>query len=555
MVEFLKTLAIACIPAIITGIVTYIVARKNAASQISIIKEQNKHDLEKLMEQHKVDIEHLKEAHRLDMEAKEQDHNTIVITEKLNTHDHGHMYHQKVGKIGMEIGMEYSYMNTIIRKLFDRNFTYSRKILAMEPREVYAFVINNADLLRHTVREAMAAELQQLTLDISQVSKVPFHIPQSCLFTYDGTAKTQLEMKKNVYQGYLSSAEVRSSSERKFEKFCEKCDTVNWVYKNGDKGNEYLSIVYADNSDKQKNFYAMSRFRKVYQKKNILSSKSRLDITDDKMDEKYEEYKEAIKTGEFSDEYNLTNKDLEKLKSDSVTTVVPTLLDMMFTGADFVLPNAVAKEVYEDFQCLYKQYLGRELTAAEKYVFDSAIKIMIWKVHGKTFSKICQERYAYVSNVAQRRFLAKAGQQNRADNLPVRYIAGYSDIPDKELRAYPLFPVWTKGKDVDYDRIVYDTYDFLDKLIGFKLSDLFYAIFHQYYLAYQDNRAERLAKYIKYGTEDSTEIWMLRYGFSFEEIEWLKPCVESIDQTEIRFNGEIESLDDFQRSSIAQYLF
>lgn len=70
MVEFLKTLAIACIPAIITGIVTYIVARKNAASQISIIKEQNKHDLEKLMEQHKVDIEHLKEAHRLDMKAK-----------------------------------------------------------------------------------------------------------------------------------------------------------------------------------------------------------------------------------------------------------------------------------------------------------------------------------------------------------------------------------------------------------------------------------------------------------------------------------------------------
>ena len=83
MVEFLKTLAIACIPAIITGIVTYIVARKNAASQISIIKEQNKHDLEKLMEQHKVDIEHLKEAHRLDMEAKEQDHkNKLELQQK-----------------------------------------------------------------------------------------------------------------------------------------------------------------------------------------------------------------------------------------------------------------------------------------------------------------------------------------------------------------------------------------------------------------------------------------------------------------------------------------
>lgn len=28
-----------------------------------------------------------------------------------------------------------------------------------------------------------------------------------------------------------------------------------WVYKNGDKGNEYLFTVYADNSEKQKNFY------------------------------------------------------------------------------------------------------------------------------------------------------------------------------------------------------------------------------------------------------------------------------------------------------------
>lgn len=310
---------------------------------------------------------------------------------------------------------------------------------------------------------------------------------------------------------------------------------------------DYGSVILRPN--------AMSRFRKVYQKKNVLSSKSRLDIKDDKMDEKYEEYKEAINTGDFSDEYNLTNKDLEKLKSDSVTTIVPTLLDMMFNGSDFVLPNTVAKEVYEDFQCLYKQYLGRDLTAAEKFVFDSAIKIMIWKANGKTFSKICQERYAYVSKVSERRFFSKTGHQEVADNLKVRYIAGYNDIPNKELKTFPLFPAETKGRDVDYDRIVYDTYDFLDKLIGFKLSDLFYAVFHQYFMEYQDDRAERLAKLIKYGTEDPNEIWMLRYGFSFEEIEWLKPCVEKIDQTEIRFNDGIQKLSDAQKSSISKYIY
>lgn len=301
--------------------------------------------------------------------------------------------------------------------------------------------------------------------------------------------------------------------------------------------------------------HAMGDFRNLYRKENILSSKSRLDIKDEKIDEKYEEYKEAIKTGEFSDEYNLTNKDLEKLKSDSVTTIVPTLLDMMFNNENFVLPNEVAKEVYDDFQSLYKEYLGRKLTEAEKYVFNSAIKIMIWKTHGKTFSKICQTRYAYVSKTSERRYLSKIGHQEEADNLTVRYIAGYSDIPNKELRIYPLFSADTKGKDVDYDRVVYDTYDFLDKLIGFKLSDLFYAIFHQYYLKYQDERAERLAKYIKYGTEDLTEIWLLRYGFSFEEIEWLKPCVKSISEEEIVFSSKIKELTDNQKSTIAKYIF
>ena len=117
------------------------------------------------------------------------DMNKIEVTEKLDTHTHGRDYHQKIGKIGLEIGMEYSYMNTIIRKLFDKNFKYSRKILALEPRDVYAFVINNVDKLRYLVREAMAYEIAQLKMDIPSKSYYEFHIPQSRLFTYNGDAK------------------------------------------------------------------------------------------------------------------------------------------------------------------------------------------------------------------------------------------------------------------------------------------------------------------------------------------------------------------------------
>ncbi|RHQ92441.1 restriction endonuclease subunit R [Ruminococcus sp. AF21-42] len=193
------------------------------------------------------------ETSTLDFSAS--DLNDISVTEKLNTHKHGRDYHQKISKIGLEIGMEYSYMNAIIRKLFDKNFKYSKKILALEPREVYAFVLNNADKLQNLVRHAMAYENAQLVLDIKTKSYYDFHIPQSCLFTYNCDAKTQMEYRKNVYQGYLSSAAPRSTPEVKFEKFCEHSDSVQWWYKNGDKGNEYLSIVYEDNSNKQKLFY------------------------------------------------------------------------------------------------------------------------------------------------------------------------------------------------------------------------------------------------------------------------------------------------------------
>lgn len=183
------------------------------------------------------------------------DLNEVGFVEKLNTHKHGRDYHQKIGRIGLEIGMEYSYMNTIIRKLFDKNTMYNRKVLALDTREVYSFVLNNADRLKHLVRESMAKELAQMTLGMKQVSETEFKIPQSCLFTYDSNAKTQTLMEKNVYQGYLSSAEKRSFSERKFEKYCERSSKVEWFYKNGDKGNEYFSIVYEDNSGKQKLFY------------------------------------------------------------------------------------------------------------------------------------------------------------------------------------------------------------------------------------------------------------------------------------------------------------
>ena len=53
-----------------------------------------------------------------------------------------------------------------------------------------------------------------------------------------------------------------------------------------------------------------------------------------------------------------------------------------------------------------------------------------------------------------------------------------------------------------------------------------------------------MAQLVKYGTEDNKEIWMLRYGFTFEDIEWLEPYIKTINEEEIIFNKEINELSD-----------
>lgn len=313
-----------------------------------------------------------------------------------------------------------------------------------------------------------------------------------------------------------------------------------------DKKFDYGSVVIRNN--------AMSRFRKVINKTESLSNVSKLDTDDDSLDDKYKEFKEAINNNEFSDEYNLTNADVEKLKTDEVSSMIPALLDMMFDDGVLIDLNSNMKDIYDVFHKLYEQYLGRELSTSEKIVLSSAVKIMIWKVYGKTFHLICQYRYSYASRVTKRRKLYKQGKIDDANNLKAKYLVGCHDIPDKNFKAYPLVSSNSVAKDVDYDLIVYDTYDYLDKLIGFKLSDIFYAIFHQYYERTHDENALKLAKYFKYGTDKEREIWMLRYGLTFEDIEWADNCIDKIDESEIKFNNKIQELKDSQLKVIEQYI-
>jgi len=181
--------------------------------------------------------------------------NTINIRAKLDTHKHGRDFHHCAAEIGLKITLDYNSISTILQRLFTKAKGDSTRILSLEWHDFYAFVINNKDKLKEDIALAMADEALQIQLNVQNTTEKPIGLPQTMMFFYDKQAKDQAIMSKNVYHGYLSSAEVRSASERLFEQYCETSDKIKWIYKNGDKGLEFFSIVYEDNFGKQKSFY------------------------------------------------------------------------------------------------------------------------------------------------------------------------------------------------------------------------------------------------------------------------------------------------------------
>lgn len=188
---------------------------------------------------------------------KEQidDLNAISVHEELNTDKHGRAYHHCTAEIGLKVTLDYARMNAVLRKLFLKDTGSAHKVLALEVRELYSFIINNKERLIADLREALASTAVQQSIKVNKITEKAIGFPAEILFTYDGSAKSQSEMTKNVYKGYLSSAEKRSAPEKLFEKYCQQSRSVDWFYKNGDKGAEYFSIVYEDNTGRQKSFY------------------------------------------------------------------------------------------------------------------------------------------------------------------------------------------------------------------------------------------------------------------------------------------------------------
>ena len=182
----------------------------------------------------------------------------ITTHKRVDTHKHGIQLMHSIDAIKSSIGMAQNKVKTILERLFRKGGNPTRKIIALETAEFYAFVINNQHKLKEEFRAVTAQMAVQITMTL-QPKKSPFCIPEQDFFKYDPGVKNEVEYLSHAYHEYTSgfaTSVVRSTCEMLFEQYCEGRNDIEWVYKNGDTGQQYFSIVYIDGIQKQWLFYA-----------------------------------------------------------------------------------------------------------------------------------------------------------------------------------------------------------------------------------------------------------------------------------------------------------
>lgn len=308
-------------------------------------------------------------------------------------------------------------------------------------------------------------------------------------------------------------------------------------------------------------------FIKQMQKDVVLSDVSKLDGDIENIDEDLQDIYEAIKNDSYDDQLHITNLQKDRLLARNVFEDIKIALDLLFVNGNIIsaddysnIRESDKRTLKEAIRNIYLKHLRRDsLEIGEKSILSTSIPIILWRIHGKSFREIVALRKSYVTNKSKKNKIKKQYKEGKITQnkmrekiaaISLKFTPEAAPLPDRKVGKSNLF----SDQQFKYDRLVYDTYDYLDKVINLSLSAPICAALMLYYDNTGDSRAKVLANYIKYGTDEETEIMLLRYGFSMDDFPWLKKCVSEIDEQGIKFNEFIITLTGSQYDSIARYV-
>ena len=188
---------------------------------------------------------------------------------QINNHDDGFIIRDAKRRIAAAIGIDENISNNALRILFgpyDKFFNvYSEEEIAFESkyklidemnlREFNAFLINNKEKLIEVFGEISAREIADI--EQTNILEVQWDVPKEQYYKMHKRLAGRRVMNKNMFKEYRDNILIepnRSYSERLFETYCEQNHNIEWIYKNGDKGLQFFSVVY-HMAFKRANFY------------------------------------------------------------------------------------------------------------------------------------------------------------------------------------------------------------------------------------------------------------------------------------------------------------
>lgn len=178
---------------------------------------------------------------RLIRHAKRKIANAIGIDENISSKALATLFDASTMKTPFEEGGQISIFTDEDREL-DKKYKVIRD---MAHREFNAFLVNNWEILAEMLGniDKTGIELSDTKTEISR-----WHIPKMQDYKKHTDSKSgSTVLEKNVFMGYSDDILIppnRSQPEILFEQWCEINDNVEWVYKNGDKGRDYFTIIY-----------------------------------------------------------------------------------------------------------------------------------------------------------------------------------------------------------------------------------------------------------------------------------------------------------------------
>ena len=257
---------------------------------------------------------------------------------------------------------------------------------------------------------------------------------------------------------------------------------------------------------------------------------------------------ESIRTDSFDDEHNLPKTKVDRLSQSHIIAACRQVLDLLYAKETIRASTEgeerrhVRETIKDQLKAIFEEAINRELLYGEEAVFRTAITIFLLAIGGRTFREIAGIRYSKISR-------RNAGRQGEAE-----FAQPAESLPNSQLkRRFPLF-AGVQASDVSYDAVVFDTYDYMDKVVSFSLSDVFMASFKIYSDITHDSRASRMLELLRYGTNNVDHILLMRYGFPPESVVDIFPYIKFVNENEIVFLSEIYSAPQHIRDIVEWYL-